>query len=94
MVLGLLSSVGVGIVLARAVDNSENTAYKAGVGTSIIGLPVLLVVGTFMYTIQLDRWDPLFVNLLVSGLGAGIAASVGSVIAIYLTKQQAPSVLD
>lgn len=94
MMIGIVGATGLGILYAKYVDNENQTAFKLGAATAIVGVPVLLVVGTFLYTLQLDNWDPEFANLVVSGLGAGIAGAIGSAIAIWLTENNAPEALN
>lgn len=94
MILGIVGVSALGIMYARNVDNENQTAFKVAAATGIVALPVLLVVGTFLYTLQLDNWDPEFVNLIVSGIGAGIAAAIGSAIVVWLTENKAPAALN
>lgn len=88
--LGIVGSVVLGVVIARNVDNEQYTGYKVGAVTSIIGLPVLVLLSGLLLAQSVDNVDLEFVNTLVSGLGAGIAAAIGAAISIYLTEEQAP----
>lgn len=90
MLLGVVIVSLLGYVIAKHVDNSNNTAYKVAAVNAIVGLPLLVVVSGLFYAMALDDFHLELANTVVSGLGAGIAAAIGSGLVIWLTENQLP----
>lgn len=93
MTIGIVAVTVLGYVYARNIDNENQTAYKVAAATAIVGIPVLSLVGGFLGT-QPGDGSLEFVNVIVSGLGSGIAGAVGAAIVVYLTEEQAPDALS
>lgn len=92
MTIGVIIFTLLGYTYAQNVDNEEQTAYKVAAVTAIVGVPVLSVIGGFLYA-QPSDGSLEFVNVLVSAIASGIAAAIGSAIVIWLTEEQSPDAL-
>jgi len=94
MNIGVLLVVLLGVIFAWNIDNEDYTAIKVAAVTSLIAIPVFSLVTGFLVLVPADNTSLEVVNVIVSGLGSGIAATVGAAIVIFLTDSQAPDVLS
>ncbi|AGN02635.1 hypothetical protein L593_13480 [Salinarchaeum sp. Harcht-Bsk1] len=94
MNIGILLVVLLGVVFAWNIDNEEYTAIKVAAATSLVAIPVFSLVTGFLVLVPADNTSLEVVNVIVSGLGSGIAATVGASIVIFLTDSQAPDGLS
>ncbi|GAB3681046.1 hypothetical protein GCM10028857_04670 [Salinarchaeum chitinilyticum] len=83
-----------GAFLAFKVGHEEETPVKVAAVVSIVSMVVLGVVGGFLGVVTVGAVSINLVNTLVSSLGAGIAAAVGSIIAVVVTQEFAPDSLS
>lgn len=92
MTIGVVAATVLGIVFAWNIDNQSQTAYKVAAATPIVAIPVLSIVGGILAT-QPGDGSLEFVNVIVSGLGSGIAGAIGALVVVFFTSEQGPEEL-
>ncbi|WP_248516164.1 hypothetical protein [Salinarchaeum laminariae] len=92
--VGIIALAFFGAIVARNVDNTENTAFKVAAVVSLVAMPILYLVAGFTVVIPYDNVSLNFVNVIVSGLGSGVAAAISSAIVVWLTENKAPTAIS